>query len=101
MKLFVEGGGDVRDLQAACRRGFTDFITKAGIARRPRVIACGNRRNAFEQFCKAAREGEPAMLSAIAAADGPARIHVSRTGMQNKQHASTPGLHILHRRKKA
>ncbi len=62
MKLFVEGGGDARDLQTACRKGFTAFITSAGITRRPRVVACGNRRNAYESFRTAVEKGEAAML---------------------------------------
>lgn len=62
MKLFVEGGGDAGDLQTACRKGFTAFITKAGITRRPRVVACGSRQNAYESFRTAVEKGEAAML---------------------------------------
>ncbi len=62
MKLYVEGGGDSADLKAACREGFTTFITRAGIANRPRVVACGSRGNAFESFRTAVRLGQPAML---------------------------------------
>ena len=62
VKLYVEGGGDSADLKAACREGFTTFITRAGIANRPRVVACGSRGNAFESFRTAVRLGQPAML---------------------------------------
>lgn len=62
MKLFVEGGGDARALREACRRGFTSFITAAGITRRPRVVACGSRRDAYDSFRTAVERGEPAML---------------------------------------
>ena len=62
VKLYVEGGGDTAVLKTACREGFTTFITKAGIQRRPRVVACGGRRDAYESFCTAVAQGEAAML---------------------------------------
>lgn len=62
MKLFVEGGGDSQALRAACREGFTKFITAAGVIKRPRVVACGSREDAFDSYCTAVKLGEPAML---------------------------------------
>lgn len=62
VKLFVEGGGDANALKTACRKAFTEFITKAGVVKRPRIIACGGRQNAYESFCTAVKVGEPAML---------------------------------------
>lgn len=62
MKLYVEGGGETSALRTACREGFSLFITKAGVTRRPRIVACGSRRDAYESFCIASRSGEEAML---------------------------------------
>lgn len=62
VKLYVEGGGDSAALKTACREGFTTFITTAGLKNRPRVVACGSRRDAFESFCTAIANGEAAML---------------------------------------
>lgn len=62
VKLYVEGGGDSAVLKAACREGFTTFITKAGIKNRPRIVACGGRQDAFDSFCTAIDQGEDAML---------------------------------------
>ncbi len=62
VKLYVEGGGESNALRTACREGFTRFITKAGVAKRPRVVACGSRRDAFDSFCTAIANGEEAML---------------------------------------
>lgn len=62
VKLYVEGGGDTAALKTACREGFTEFITKAGIKKRPRVVACGGRRDAYESFCTAIAQGEEAVL---------------------------------------
>ena len=62
VKLYVEGGGDTATLKSACREGFTTFITKAGLTRRPRIVACGSRRDAFDSFCTAIAGGEDAVL---------------------------------------
>jgi hypothetical protein len=70
VKLYVEGGGDGKDLRSECRRGFHDFLEKAGLkGNMPRVVACGGRRNAFESFCSAISNGEPAML--LVDSEGP------------------------------
>jgi hypothetical protein len=62
VKLYVEGGGDSAALKTACRKGFTDFVTKAGLTKRPRVVACGSRRDAYDSFCTAIANGEAAVL---------------------------------------
>lgn len=62
MKLYVEGGGDSAALKSACRAGFTKFLTEAGLNNRPRVVACGSRRDAYESFCTAIAKGDDAML---------------------------------------
>ncbi len=51
VKIYVEGGGDGKDLRTRCRRGFSSFFEKANLAgRMPRVIACGGRKTAFDKF---------------------------------------------------
>jgi hypothetical protein len=62
VKLYVEGGGDLAVLKTACRRGFTTFITQAGIKKHPRVVACGGREDAYKSFCITVANGEKAML---------------------------------------
>jgi hypothetical protein len=62
VNLYVEGGGDTAALRIACREGFRTFITKAGLEKRPRIVACGSRRDAYESFCTAIASGEKAML---------------------------------------
>ena len=63
MKLYVEGGGDAASLKTACREGFSKFLEKAGFkGRMPRIVACGSRNDAFDSFCTAMRNNEPAML---------------------------------------
>ncbi len=62
VKLYVEGGGDTAALKAACREGFSTFLAKAGLNKKPRVVACGSRRDAYESYCTAIRSGEEAVL---------------------------------------
>ena len=62
VKLYVEGGGDADALKRACRRGFSDFLGKAGVARKPRIVACGGRQNAYDLFRLAIENGEAALL---------------------------------------
>ena len=62
MKLYVEGGGDASVLKTSCREGFTQFVTKAGLTKRPRVVACGSRGDAYDSFRIAIRNGDDAML---------------------------------------
>lgn len=62
MRLYVEGGGNSSTLKTACREGFTKFITAAGLIKRPRIVACGSRSDAYNSFCTAIANDEEAML---------------------------------------
>jgi hypothetical protein len=53
VKLYVEGGGDGKDLRIACTRGFRKLLGKAGYRLRP--VACGSRNAAFDRFRTALR----------------------------------------------
>ena len=47
LHLYVEGGGDSKVLRTACRRGFSEFLAKAGLqGHMPRIVACGGRSQA-------------------------------------------------------
>lgn len=49
--LYVEGGGDHNpSLASECRRAFQKMFEKAGINLKPRVVACGGRKQAYDQF---------------------------------------------------
>lgn len=51
VKVYVEGGGDRRELRAKCRAGFNSFFGKTELAgRMPRIISCGGRQSTFEKF---------------------------------------------------
>jgi hypothetical protein len=62
--IYVEGGGQpVKRLRPECRRGFSEFIRKAGFDHMmPKIVACGPRNDAFDSFKTAVGQGKPAIL---------------------------------------
>lgn len=63
VRLYVEGGGDTDALRTACREGFANFLSKAGLkGHMPRIVACGSRGEAFKDFCTALKIGQRAFL---------------------------------------
>lgn len=54
--IFVEGGGDSKELQARCREGFRKLLENCGYeGRMLKIVACGARNAAFEDFRNALR----------------------------------------------
>ena len=59
IRLYVEGGGDSKDLKRRCRRGFARFLEKADLmGRMPRIVACGGRQDAYDSFKSALVPGD-------------------------------------------
>lgn len=53
-KVYVEGGGDSKELHARCREGFRKLLEKCGFGgRMPRLVACGGRQATFDDFLTA------------------------------------------------
>ena len=75
--LYVEGGGDSAALSSDCREGFRKFITKAGVQKRPRIVACGSRQNAYDSDCTAIANRQEAML--LVDTDAPVAYSVQIT----------------------
>jgi hypothetical protein len=49
--VYVEGGGDAKSTRVRCQEGFRGLIDKILTGgRRPRIVACGTRRAAFDRF---------------------------------------------------
>lgn len=83
MRLYVEGGGDAKLLRTACRRGFAEFLTKAGLhGHMPRIVACGGRRQAYDDFCIALKQGTHAAMLLVdgedPVTDGSSWAHLRR-----------------------
>jgi Domain of unknown function (DUF4276) len=63
MRLYVEGGGDSNFQRTACRRGFSEFLRKAGLeGHMPRIVASGGRNQAYQDFCTAIKSGVSAAM---------------------------------------
>jgi hypothetical protein len=72
VRLYVEGGGDTRgsNLAIECRKAFSDLCAKAGL-RRPAVIACGGRGEAYRQFCLALDKHQDAFNVLLVDSEAP------------------------------
>ena len=56
VRIYVEGGGDNKDTIRRCKQGFTSYCQDlAPPNRRPSIIACGGRQQAFDRFNTAVR----------------------------------------------
>lgn len=58
-KIFVEGGSKGA-LNSRCREGFSQFFEKSGLkGKMPKVVACGSRQHAYDDFCVAFSKAKP------------------------------------------
>jgi Domain of unknown function (DUF4276) len=49
--IYLEGGGDSKDLHVRCREGFRKLLEQCGYSgRMPRLVACGGRGAAYDSF---------------------------------------------------
>jgi hypothetical protein len=67
VKIYVEGGGNSKELRFRCRAGFAKLLGRAGFSgRMPRIVACGSRNATFDRFSTAMvgppSAGHPIML---------------------------------------
>lgn len=64
--VFVEGGGDGENTLRQCRQGFAAYCGKlAPTGRRPKIVACGGRNQAFDKFKTAIRLSEEGDICAL------------------------------------
>ena len=72
VRVYVEGGGDARSLQAPLREAVRRFLDAAlPGARRPTVVACGGRGDAFGDFKKALRSHPSAFNLLLVDSESP------------------------------
>ena len=50
-RIYLEGGGQSKDLRVRCRRGFRKLLERCGLGgRMPRLVACGGRQEAYDRL---------------------------------------------------
>lgn len=90
-ELYVEGGGDRNpSLASECRKAFSRLFEKAGIQRKPRVIACGGRDRAYKQFCGALADGNPDVWLLVDAEELPV-VHPGESPWDHVKSRTTDG----------
>ncbi len=64
VEVYVEGGGDSKDVKIRCREGFHKLLDRTGLKRKPRFIPCGGREAVFDKFKTAlrAKDAHPVLL---------------------------------------
>lgn len=85
--VYAEGGGSGAHsaaLQTEFRQAFAAFLAKTdlGTTRRPRIVPCGGREQAFDSFCTAIRQGQNALLLV----DSEAPVHPQNEPPQSPSH---------------
>lgn len=56
--IYVEGGGDSKELHSRCREAFHKLIKKSGFpGRMPKIVACGSREGTYSKFSTAIEAG--------------------------------------------
>ena len=97
VKVYVEGGGNVRELRTRCRKGFSSFFGKANLAgRMPQVIACGGRHTTYDKFAAALRSANDTVFvvllvdseGPVAEGAGPWR-HLQTRDKRGRPHGAT------------
>ncbi len=64
-RIYIEGGGDSKQLKVQSRKGFRQLLERCGFSRRmPRLVACGGRSAAYGDF-KTAHESNKAEYVAM------------------------------------
>ena len=64
--IYIEGGGDRADGRARCRAGFRQLLENCGFkGRMPRLIICGSRNSAYDDFRDAHENGGTADYIAL------------------------------------
>lgn len=59
-RIYIEGGGDSKELHTRCREGFRKLLERCGFSGKlPRLVACGGRGTTFDDFSIAHNNAAP------------------------------------------
>jgi hypothetical protein len=74
VRVYVEGGGNSRGEQRELKEGFSKLFARAlGDRPRPQVIACGGRKDAFDELKKALKSNPDALCILLVDSEAPVR----------------------------
>lgn len=83
--LYIEGAGDSPEDQKRCREGFRKLLEKAGFkGRMPRLVACGGRGSAFDDFKTAHARATPGHFVALLVDSEDPLVDIERTWVHLK-----------------
>lgn len=57
--LYIEGGGEGRELGARFREGWNEFFKSAGVGNKTQIVRGGTRQQTFDRFATAVEVGRP------------------------------------------
>ena len=92
-RIFLEGGGDAKDLQVRCREGFRRILEKCGYeGRMPRLVASGGRKTVFDDFERAHNESNSSEFIAMLVDSEDPVVNIERTWehLRKRDHVSKP-----------
>lgn len=103
VRIYVEGGGNTGAVKSECRRGFAEFFKKfLPAGKQPRVIACGSRNEALDDFCTALRNSRGEHIVLLVDAEAPVDpgqtvwTHLKqRDGWEPPQGATAENTHLM------
>lgn len=102
--IYMEGGGEGRNSQAALRRGMDGFLRRLKDAARAkswrwRIVCCGPRGEALRGFREAVTRGDDAVTVLLVDAEGPVqrpcRDHLRRRDRWDMAFAEDDAVHLM------
>lgn len=71
-KIYLEGGGDGKDLKSDCRKGFRQLLESSGFTGRPPgLVACGGRNSTYDKFKTAHACGKAEYVAMLIDSEDP------------------------------
>jgi len=90
-RIYIEGGGDSKELHIRCREAFHQLFRSCGFSgRMPRFVACGSRNNAYEGFKTAHASADGFVALLIDSEDPIADIEKTWTHLQKRDGWAKP-----------
>jgi hypothetical protein len=101
-KIYVEGGGDQKRTLQACRIAFSKYFDKVVPGARPRVVACGAREKAYQDFANGLNDPDYDRVLLLVDSEVPvsgeddAWTHLNkRDGWNQPQGAANDAAHMM------